>query len=219
MRHGRLTIAAVAFGFAAAMGALASVVGAERAAAQNAEALQQQGYAIGDVVLGSEDAPITVIEYASLTCPHCAAFHNDSFGEIKERYVDTGKVRWIVREVYRFQVGLMASALTRCGGEEAFYPMVDIFLGEQADWLQGDEQEILQNIRERGLRGGLTEAQVEACMSDETLHTQLIEDFQRNVGEHQVQATPTFIVNGEVVRGNRSAAQLGAIIDGHLPSN
>ncbi len=94
---------------------------------------------MGDVVLGDDAAPVTVIEYASFTCGHCAAFHVDTWPQFRAEYIDTGKVRFILREVYFDRFGLWASMTARCGGAAAFYPMADQFLKKQHVWARAPE--------------------------------------------------------------------------------
>ena len=110
---------------------------------------------MGDVVMGNEDATVTVIEYASFTCPHCASFHRDTWPQFKEAYIDTGKVRFIMREVYFDRFGLWASMTARCGGADAFYPLADVFLKKQHEWARVAENQILHRNEVTGsLRAG-----------------------------------------------------------------
>ena len=101
-----------------------------------AQSLEEKGYVIGDVLMGDENAPVTVIEYASLTCPHCAAFHQTTWEPFKTDFIDTGKVRFIMREVYFDQFGLWGAMLARSAGEANYYRVIDMLLYRQREWYQ-----------------------------------------------------------------------------------
>ena len=179
-----------------------------------AVAAAEPTWVTGDVEMGRPDAPVTIYEYASFTCPHCAAFHVDKWPMLKEQYVDTGKVRFILREVYFDRYGLWASMVARCGGIAGYYPMVDRFFGKQRDWTSASNPaEAIQLI---GRRAGLSAEQLRACMSDQDYAAALVEDYKTNATEHDVRSTPTFIVNGETHIGNMAFEELAAIIDAEL---
>lgn len=187
-----------------------------RAASQD-DPFVQAGYAVGDIVLGDPNAPVTLIEYASLTCPHCADFHNDSLPTIKDEYVDAGKVRLVVREVYFDQFGLFASAISRCGGEQRFHAYLDVFFKQQSQWIgDGNPESILEEIRRIGRFGGLSEERVNACLDDQPFLNQLLQNYQAAAEADGVQSTPFFLVNGEPVRGNVGLDQMRAVIDSKL---
>lgn len=171
---------------------------------------------LGDVALGPEDAPVTVIEYASATCPHCAAFHRDTWPQVKEQYVETGKVRFILREVYFDRYGLWASMVARCGGERAFYPLIEQFLVKQESWTGVPEGQIGQEIAKIGRMNGLSQEQLNACLSDEDYARSLIERYQETAAEHDVQSTPTFIINGAKHTGNMPFEEFAQLIESEL---
>lgn len=187
------------------------------AMAQDGAATAQPAEILPDIVMGAEDAPVTFIEYASFTCGHCANFHNDVFPDLKSEYVDTGKVRFIQRDVYFDQVGLWAGILARCGGDDKYYAVSHMLFDEQDKWLSagasGDE--IASNLRRIGLKAGMTEDQMTACWDDADKVQQLVATFQHNAGADQIEATPTFVIEGEKVP-NQSWDRLQAIIDGKL---
>lgn len=201
--------------------ALCAMAAGPQALAQNTApastetaALEMRGYALGDMVLGSPDAPVTIIEYSSLTCGHCANFHTRTMPAIKERYIDTGKVRVIFREVYFDQYGLWASMVARCGGKDSFFSKIDALYARQSEWIRSDNiAEALQRI---GRLEGLSQERLQACMTDEPFLLRLVEDFQAHMERDNVRATPTFIINGETVTGDRSVADFSALIDKHL---
>ncbi|MEM6421023.1 MAG: DsbA family protein [Pseudomonadota bacterium] len=174
------------------------------------------GPVTGDVILGADDAPVTVYEYASLTCPHCAAFHRDTFPEIKAQYVETGKVKFIVREVFFDRYGLWAAMVARCGGERAYYPLIDAYLVRQREWTGA--QDVAAEIRRIGLGAGLSPSAMDACLADEDLARGLVARYQETSEEHEVNSTPTFIINGTRHRGNMSFEEMAAIFDSELAS-
>ena len=172
--------------------------------------------AMGDIVLGSADAKLTVYEYASFTCPHCAAFHVNTFPQFKAAYVDTGKVKFVLREVYFDRYGLWASMAARCGGEAGFYPMADQFLKNQKGWARVEEAQIPNEIKKIARLNGVTEEQFNACLSDQDYAKALIEAYQANAKADEVTSTPTFLINGEKASGEISFEAFSALIDKHL---
>lgn len=171
---------------------------------------------MGDVVLGDENAPVTVIEYASPTCPHCAAFHRQTWPKVKAEYVDTGKVKFILREVYFDRYGLWASMVARCGGENAFYPLMNQFLSKQDTWTTAPEGEIGQAIAKIGRMNGLSNEQLNACLSDEEYARALIERYQENAAKDEVKSTPTFIIDGQKHTGNMPFEDFAQLIEAEL---
>src|SRR6056297_2381020 len=132
------TAAAVALALGVTLGG-ATVLPSGIAQAQSAEAETPQ---IAGMSIGAEDAPVTIVEYASFTCPHCADFHDGVFQRIKEDYVDTGKVRFEHREVYFDRYGLWASMVARCGGEQRYFGIVDMIYDQQSEWARGEPVQI-----------------------------------------------------------------------------
>ncbi|MBU2956919.1 DsbA family protein [Paracoccus sp. 1_MG-2023] len=179
------------------------------AAAQEAETLP-------DVVLGDADAPVTVIEYASFTCGHCANFHENVYPDLKAEYIDTGKVKFIQRDIYFDQPGLWAGVLARCAGDDKFYPVADMLFDEQSEWLSGGSgDEIAAQLRRIGLKAGMTEEQMTACWNDTAKVEQLIATFQKNATADGIEATPTFVIEGEKVN-NQPWEGLKEVIEAKL---
>ncbi len=172
--------------------------------------------AMGDIAIGSDDASVTVIEYASFTCPHCANFHINTWPQFKEAYVDSGKVRFILREVYFDRFGLWASMTARCGGSDAFYPIADQFLKKQSEWARVAEDQIGGEIQKIGRLNGLSGEQLSACLSDQDYAKALITAYQDNAEADEVTSTPTFLINGEKHTGDLSFEELAAIVDAAL---
>ncbi|MDP5308527.1 DsbA family protein [Paracoccus spongiarum] len=191
---------------------LASPALAQDAAAPEAAQVET----LPDIAMGAEDAPLTVIEYASFTCGHCANFHDQNWPKLKAEYVDTGKVRFIQRDVYFDQVGLWAGILARCGGDDKYFAVSDMLFDDQKKWLAGGSgDEIAANLRKIGLKAGMTEEQMTACWDDGTKAQQLIATFQQNATADKIEATPTFVIGGETVQ-NQPWDDMKAIIDAKL---
>lgn len=203
--------AAIALALGLAAPALAQDAPAGDAATEAAEI-----QTLPDIAMGAEDAPLTIVEYASFTCGHCANFHEENWPKLKAEYVDTGKVRFIQRDVYFDQVGLWAGILARCGGDEKYYAVSDLLLGEQKQWLGGGSgDEIAAGLRKIGLKAGMTEEQMSACWDDADKAQQLIATFQTNATADEIEATPTFIIGGEKVM-NQPWDDMKAIIEAKL---
>lgn len=172
---------------------------------------------IVEMTMGPADAKVTLVEYASFTCPHCARFHADQFKKLKADYIDTGKVHFIYRDVYFDRYGLWASMVARCGGTDRFFGITDMIYDQQQEWLAGggDPVEISKNLRKIGKVAGLGEDQLEACLEDEDKAKTLIAWYQKNAAADDVTATPTLVVNG-TKQSNMPYDQLAALIDGLL---
>jgi protein-disulfide isomerase len=149
-----------------------------------------------DLVLGNADAPITVVEYASMTCGHCAAFHNKVFPTLKEKYIDTGKVRFIMREFPLDNLAAAASMLARCAGDGKTFPLISALFSKQDDWafVRGDPKPNLFKIAQQA---GFTQESFEKCLTDQKLLDDISAVRSRAVDTFGVSATPTFFINGK----------------------
>ncbi|MGR3803345.1 DsbA family protein [Marinibacterium profundimaris] len=188
------------------------------AMAQDADAAEAEvdTSTIVEMTMGAEDAPITMIEYASYTCPHCAAFHAGPFKQIKENYIDTGKVRFIYREVYFDRYGLWASMIARCAGEDRFFGMNDLIYSSQDEWTRaGDPQAIVAELKKMGKMAGLDDAALDACLQDGEKARTLVAWFQENAEADDVTGTPSFVIDGEKV-SNQPYADFAALFDEKL---
>ncbi|MFW8593671.1 DsbA family protein [Cribrihabitans neustonicus] len=173
---------------------------------------------ITEMVMGEEDAPVTMIEYASYTCPHCANFHNETFKKLKADYIDTGKVKFVYREVYFDRYGLWASMIARCSGPEKFFGITDLIYEGQSDWARaGGANEIVEELRKIGRLAGLENNELEACLQDAAKAQTLVTWYQENATEDGIESTPTFIINGEKVT-NQPYEDLKKLIDAELES-
>lgn len=199
-----------------AVAALALAFAMPAVAQEAAPAAESQVETLPDIAVGAEDAPLTVVEYASFTCGHCAQFHNDNWEKLKTEYVDTGKVKFIQRDIYFDQVGLWAGILARCGGDDKYYAVSDMLFEEQSEWLAGNSgEEVAANLRRIGLKAGMTEDQMTACWDDSAKAEQLVATFQKNAGADGIEATPTFMIGDEKVM-NQPWDDLKKVIDEKL---
>ncbi len=170
---------------------------------------------IPDMALGNPDAPVTVIEYASFTCPHCARFHANQFQQIKENYIDTGKVRFIFREVFFDRYGLWATMIARCGGEMRYFGIESMFFERQSEWAQGEPAQIAANLRNIGKVAGLSDADLDACMQDGDQAEKLVAWYEENRVNDDIEGTPTFIIQGQKY-SNMSYEDFAAVLDEKL---
>ncbi|MEP5759036.1 MAG: DsbA family protein [Litoreibacter sp.] len=170
---------------------------------------------VRDMAIGAEDAPVTIIEYASFTCPHCRTFHENVYGDLKKDYVDTGKVKFVFREVYFDRYGLWAGMVARCGDGERYFGIVDLIFENQRDWTQGEPVQIAENLKKFGRVAGLDNETLEACMTDGEKAQALTAAYQQNAEADNIRATPSFVING-TTHSNMSYEEMKRIIDAAL---
>jgi protein-disulfide isomerase len=179
-----------------------------------AEADLMQPGPLGDEVLGDDKAPVTIIEYASMTCPHCAHFALTTFPQLKEKYIDTGKVKYILREFPFDPVAAGAFMLARCaGGKDKYYAMVDLLFRTQATWaVDHPLQPMLATVKQ----AGFTEDSFKACLANQKVLDGIESMRQRAVDKFKVQSTPTFFINGTAYPGALSIEDMAKAIDPYL---
>ncbi|MCO5072696.1 MAG: DsbA family protein [Rhizobiaceae bacterium] len=160
--------------------------------------------------LGKADAPVTIVEYASMTCPHCAHFHETTLPELKTKYIDTGKVRLIMREFPfdpRAEAGFM---LARCS-DDNYFPMIDVLFKQQNSWAG------VENARDALLQisklAGFSQQKFEECLTNQKLLDDIRAVRTKGSSEFKVDSTPTFFINGKQYKGAMSIAEMSAIID------
>ncbi|APX89758.1 thiol-disulfide oxidoreductase [Brevirhabdus pacifica] len=169
-----------------------------------------------EMALGQEDAPLEVIEYASFTCPHCQSFHENVFDEIKKNYVDTGKVRFVYREVYFDRYGLWAGMVARCAGPERYFGLTDILYDKQKEWLEGNDPAVIaDNLRRIGRSAGLTDEKLEACLSDGAKAQAMVATYQENAKKDDINSTPSFVIDGKKY-SNMNYADFSKLLDEKL---
>jgi protein-disulfide isomerase len=166
-----------------------------------------------DMTLGNPKAPVTVIEYASVACPHCAAFNNDVFPAFKAKYIDTGKVLYVAREALTADPEIAAAGFltARCAGKDKYFQVVDAVYHAQAQMeTGGDPHAVLLQIARSA---GLTDAQFEACIRDPAAVKALNDRWQGYINNDKIEATPSFVINGKLYnKGEMAMPQLDAAI-------
>ncbi|RJF77964.1 DsbA family protein [Rhodopseudomonas palustris] len=166
-----------------------------------------------DMALGPKDAVVTVTEYASMTCSHCAAFNEQVFPKLKAAYIDTGKIRYVFRE---FPLDIKAAAgsmLSRCIAKDdaaKYFAVTDLLFKTQAEWVLKDTTEQLKRI---GKQAGLSAAEVETCLKDQALLDKIAADQKYANEVLKVNSTPSFFVNGEMLKGETSLEEFAKRID------
>jgi len=172
-----------------------------------------------DMALGPADAKVTITEFASMTCPHCAAFNAEVFPKIKAEYIDTGKVRYIFRE---FPLDIKAAAgsmLARCIAKDdatKYFAVTDLLFRSQNDWVVKNTTETLQRI---GKQAGLSQQEVDACLKDQKLLDKIAADQKYASDVLKVDSTPTFFINGERIKGEASLEEFEKKINPLLKSS
>lgn len=166
---------------------------------------------LGDVWLGDKDAPVTIIEYASMPCSHCATFHTKTWPALKERYVDTGKVRFTLRE---FPIGPLATAAfmqARCAGKTRYYPITDLLFERQADWAFTEHP--VDKLRMLMQQAGIEQQQFDNCLRNQEIYDAI--NVVKNKGAEvlQIDSTPTFFVNGRRLKGDMPIETLSQVVD------
>jgi protein-disulfide isomerase len=167
-----------------------------------------------EMELGDAAAPVTIVEYMSMTCPHCKSFHENTFGEIKKNYIETGKVRFIVREFPFDPAAAATIMLARCAPEGQFFPLIDLFFKQQSSWARS--QDVRGELEKLTKLAGFTQEEFNACLTNQQLLDDVTEVRNRGANDYGVQSTPTFIVNGKRYSGDMSVDKMSALIDSLL---
>ena len=170
---------------------------------------------LSGMTLGNPNAPVKIVEYASFTCPHCATFHLDVLPNIKKKYLDKGLVHLEYREVYFDGPGLWAGLLARCKGNEKYFPMIDLIFKNQEDWAKGNIDNIKDGLLSMGRQAGLTDEESLACLEDDNLAEELVVLFQENAKRDNISSTPSFLINGQLVK-NLPLPEFEELIDNYL---
>lgn len=149
----------------------------------------------GDLVYGDPNAPVTIIEYASLTCPHCARFALETFPKLKEQFLDTGKAKLVYRNFIMNRVDIAASAAARCGNDETTKKLMKVFFARQYDWARSESP--LDELASLARRAGISRTQFDRCVSNEDMLKHLMQMTMDGQKEYDINSTPSFIVNGK----------------------
>lgn len=167
-----------------------------------------------DMALGDPNAPVKIVEYLSMTCPHCATFHNTTFPELKTKYIDTGKVYFVSREFPFDPRAAAAFMLARCAPENQYQSFISVLFKQQQSWATAEDARaaLLQIAK----LAGFSQETFEACLTNQKLLDDVNATMQRGATEFGVNSTPTFIINGKKYAGALSIEDMSAIIDGLL---
>ena len=166
---------------------------------------------------GNDDAPVVFVEYASLTCPACAAFHSNVYPQLNKEYIETGKVKFIHREIYFDKAGLWAALTARCtNGVNRYFGMLDLLYSEQPIWSRNESSDkIVESLLKISTKSGIEKAKAISCLEDQEKALDLVNEFQFYVNKDAIESTPTFIINGKKY-ANRPYDELKKIIDREL---
>ena len=172
--------------------------------------------ALPDMILGDDKAPVTIVEYASLTCSHCASFHEKTYPELKKRYIDTGKVRFIFREFPLDSLAAAAFMLARCTGQDdknKYFALVDTLFKQQRQWAV---EKPLPPLLAISKQAGFTEKTFEACLANQKVLDGIESVRQRAATQFKVQSTPSFFINGVLHPGALSIEDMAKLIEPYL---
>ena len=170
---------------------------------------------LGDRSLGKEDAPVTIVEYASFTCVHCANFHVNTLPALKEKYIDSGKVRLVFREFPFDAMATAMSMLARCAPAERYYPLIDLFFRRQEAILTS--QKPLDDLLAAARLAGFSQESFEACLKNQSIYDGVNAVKKHGAEKLGVNSTPTFFINGKRVSGARSIAEMDQLLEPLLP--
>ncbi len=164
-----------------------------------------------EMSLGDANAPNVVVEYASMTCPHCAEFHAKVLPELKSKFVDTGKMRFIFREFPLDELSAFASMVARCSGKDKYFPLIDALFKSQERWSRDEDPE--SKLREVAKENGLSEEEFDRCLDDQKLIDDIVAVRKRANEEFKVNATPSFFVNGKPLDDPSSVDNFAALLE------
>jgi len=163
-----------------------------------------------DQILGKPDAPVTIVEYASLTCPHCAHFATEVLPKLKENWIDSGKAKLVLRDYPLDEPAMRAAMVARCAPTGKFYALVDTFFASQQQWaLAKDYKAALARL---ALLGGMTKAQFDTCLADKTVEDKVLQSRLAATQQLNVSSTPTFFINGTKFDGAPELAAMDAAL-------
>lgn len=185
------------------------------AAANNSDlSTLNEPVALGDRVLGSADAKVTVIEYASATCPHCGDFHRETFPLLKKEYIDTGKVKFIFREFPFDDLALAAFMVARCAPQEQYYPIIEFLYEQQEVWARSENPK--QALFRVAQLAGFTQESFEACLKNKDVAKGIVAGRDKAESTYGVESTPTFFINGIPLKGAKPIEEFRTAIEAAL---
>ncbi|HAT86885.1 DsbA family protein [Cohaesibacter gelatinilyticus] len=197
---------ALAAGFAAVTALPVSAFAADKV---DMDEVLKEG-ALPDKIQGAADAPVTMVEYSSLTCPHCAAFHNSTYAEVKKKYIDTGKIRYITREFPLDPLAAGGAMLARCAPNDNFHAMNDLLFETQRTWAASPNP--VDALLKLAKQVGFTQDGFTKCLQDQKLLDNIRAVSQRGSEKFGIDSTPSFIINGELHRGALSIEDIDKIV-------
>ncbi|MBT3549908.1 MAG: DsbA family protein [Rhodospirillaceae bacterium] len=180
----------------------------------NAQKLPEKSVLEGERILGRADAPVTLTEYASFTCPHCAALHRGALVQIKKEYIDTGRVRLIYRDFPLDQTAEAASMMARCAAPNRYFPLVQMLYRSQLNWARARNPSAA--LAQIGRLAGISQKTFDACMSNRALYESIINSRNTASKTKQVRSTPTLFLGEEMIQGELTAARLKVMLDDAL---
>lgn len=166
---------------------------------------------LSERVLGKADAPVMLIEYASLTCDHCKRFHLEILPLLKEAFIDTGKVKLVYRHFPFDLVGLMASVLAECAPRKQFFGLIEVLFRRHDGWAHSQDPKA--GLAQIGRLAGISQPAFEACLADDKLSTAIAEELRTGQQKYNINSTPTFIVGDKILRGVRSYEEMAKALD------
>jgi protein-disulfide isomerase len=168
--------------------------------------------ALPDIVQGKADAPVSIVEYASMTCPHCARFHAETYPTLRDKYINTGKVRFVLREFPLDPRAAAAFMLARCSGDgDKRTAVIDLLFNAQETWAYSDTPlDALANLMKQT---GMSSKEFEACLNDQKLYNKVVKERDDAGKDFSIDATPTFFINGVKYSGEMSVPALSKILD------
>lgn len=201
LRHTIPAIAALAI----LLGALGGFVTSRPAAAADL---------LPETVIGDPQAPVTIIEYSSLTCPHCATFHSETMPKLKETYIDTGKARLVYRDFPLGRLALAAAVVARCVDPSRHFGFIEMLYRDQGSWAQSADP--LAELKVRAQLAGLSESEFNACLENQPLIQAIQQRAQEGQQEYGIDSTPSFIIDGKKLTGEQSFETFSEAIDAAL---
>lgn len=175
---------------------------------------EQDGPVYREIIYGDPMAPVTIVEYASLTCSHCASFHTTVFPEIKKAYIDTGKVRFVFRDFPLDGLAMAGAMLARCAPGDRGQALLNVMFRQQGTWVMSERP--IEPLTSYAKLAGMSEEDVNACLENQNIMTAIREGQELASNQYQINATPTFFVEDVKVEGGRSFEQMAEIIDDKL---
>jgi protein-disulfide isomerase len=200
----------------AAPPAVAGAVQAQAVAPQAEATFASVEVTADDFVLGKADAPITIVEYASLTCPHCADFHNNVLPEIKKDFIDTGKARLVYRDYPLDRLALVGSMIAQCAGRDRYFGFLDVMFRSQSQWARSNNpgEELMKIAR----LGGMSQADFDGCLKNEDQQKAILQKQLEGSNKYKVNSTPTILVNGRKYPGGLSLPQMKTLLESIAPA-